>query len=346
MTVLKKESAVTKPTSPLKVVLADLDQKPVPEWVPERLKKEGIDFTFRDCRTKSDLQEVAAKAEVVWLFGGSRILQGNLDVVPECWAILRTGSGTDNVPVDEATQRGILVSNTPSAFSDPVSDHVIALLFATARKIPFQDKSVRQGTWDQTLGQPIATIHGKTLGLVGFGGIARDLARKLTGFSLRVLVFDPFVSADALANLGAEPADLTTVLSQSDFVSLHCPLTPETKHLIGEAQLKSMKPTAILINTSRGPVVDESALVKALTEKWIAAAGLDVIEHEPLKPDNPLLKLEQVVITPHSAGLTAAGVEPRWRLSVETVLALSHRQWPASCVNRQVKPKYPLAPAT
>ena len=184
------------------------------------------------------------------------------------------------------------------------------------------------------------------MGLVGFGGIAREVARKLAGFSLRVLAFDPFVSAEAMSRCGVQPAELSAVLSESDFVSLHCPLTPETRHLIQEPELRSMKPTAILVNTSRGPIVDESALTRALTEGWIAAAGLDVVEHEPLVADHPLLKLENVVLTPHSAGLSANGVEARWRLSVETLLAFSRRQWPASCVNRQVRPAQPLSAAT
>ena len=327
----------------LRVALVDLDKKTVPEWVPQRLKQEQIDFTYRDCTTREELAAAAHDADVVWLFGGSRILLGNLDVVPRCWAILRTGSGTDNVPVDEATRRGIVVANTPAAFSDPVSDHVIALLFATMRRIPFQDRAVRQGQWDQTLGQPLSSIQGKTLGLVGFGGIAREVAKKLAGFSLRIVAFDPFVSPEVMSRCGVQPAELSSVLADADFVSLHCPLTPETKHLIGEVQLRSMKPTAILVNTSRGPIVDELALAKALTEGWIAGAGLDVIEHEPPAAGHPFLELDNVVLTPHSAGLSANGVEIRWRLSFETVLAFSRRQWPASCVNRQVKPAQNLS---
>jgi D-3-phosphoglycerate dehydrogenase len=337
---------MTNASGQLHVVLVDLDKKTVPEWVPRQLQQEQIDFAYRDCTTRAELADAARDADVVWLFGGSRILQGNLDVVPRCWAILRTGSGTDNVPVDEATRRGIVVANTPAAFSDPVSDHVIALLFAAMRRIPFQDRAVRQGQWDQTLGQPLCSIQGKTLGLVGFGGIAREVAKKLAGFSLRIMAFDPFVSPEAMSCCGVQPAELNALLAEADFVSLHCPLTPETKHLIGESQLRSMKPTAILVNTSRGPIVDELALARALAEGWIAAAGLDVVEHEPLAANHPFLGLDNVVLTPHSAGLSANGVEIRWRLSFETVLAFSRREWPASCVNHHVKPAQNLSSAT
>lgn len=329
-----------KPTHErLKVALVDLDGQTVPDWVPQCLQREGIELIVRQCSTGSELAEHAQDAEIVWLFGGSRILcNGNLAKLPRCWAIVRTGSGTDNVPVAEATARGIVVANTPAALSDGVSDHAIALLMALVRCIPKLDRAVRVGSFDQNLGRPLNAIQGRTLGLVGFGHIARDVARKLGGFELNRLAYDPFVRPDAMSAHGVQAVSLQTLLAQADFVSLHCPLTPTTQHLIGEPELRLMKPTAILINTSRGPVVDEAALVRALTEGWIAAAGLDVFEHEPPIATSPLFRLDNVVLTPHSAGLSGDGVEPRWRSSLEAVLALSQRRWPASWVNHDVKP--------
>lgn len=321
-----------------KVALVDLDGQIVPDWVPAAMEREGIELIIRQCNTREDLTEHAQHADVIWLFGGSRILNGNLDVVPRCWAIVRTGSGTDNVPVAEATHRGIVVANTPAALADGVSDHVIALMLSLVRRIPKLDRAVRSGTFDQRLGRPLNAIHGRTLGLVGFGHIARDVARKLSGFKMNMLAHDPFVTAEEMAAQGVQSALLETVLAQADFVSLHCPLTPATTRLIGEPELRRMKPTAILINTSRGPIVDEPVLVRALTEGWIAGAGLDVFEQEPLAPSHPLLNLENVVLTPHSAGLSGDGMEPRWRASVESVLALARRRWPPSSVNRDVKP--------
>jgi D-3-phosphoglycerate dehydrogenase / 2-oxoglutarate reductase len=332
------------PVAGLKVALVDLDGKIVPAWVPESLSRAGIQLVVGDSKTRDDLARYAGDAEVIWLLGGSRILQnGNLGAVPRCWAIVRTGSGTDNVPLEEATRQGIVVANTPGAFSDAVSDHVIALLFAAMRRITALDRRVRAGEWSQAAGEPINSLQGRTLGLVGFGHVARELARKLSGFSLNVLAHDPFVVDDVIRSFGAQPAALPSVLAQSDFVSLHCSLTAETKHLIGEAELRSMKSSAVLINTSRGAVVDEGALVRALSEGWIAAAALDVVENEPPKPDSPLLQLENVVLTPHVAGLSAHGFEPRWRLSVETVIALAQRHWPASTVNPTVRPKVNLS---
>jgi len=238
------------------------------------------------------------------------------------------------VPIDEASRRGIAVCNTPAAFSDSVSDHAIALLFSVVRKVVKSDADIRRGAWEPAGAQPLSVIAGRTLGLVGFGHSPKQIIRKLKGFELNVLAFDPFVASDVIAAHGVKPAALDEVLSASDFVSLHCPLTPQTHHLIGAQQLRKMRPTGILINTSRGPVVDEAALVEALRERWIAAAGLDVFEQEPLSADNPLLRLDNVVLTPHVAGTSAVGMETRWRMSIETVQALASHRWPASCVNR------------
>lgn len=328
----------------LKVALVDLDGQTVPAWVLATLESAGADLTVRQCNSKADLAEHAHDAELVWLFGGSRILMdGNLSVLRRCWAIVRTGSGTDNVPVDDATRRGIVVANTPAAMSDGVSDHVIALLFSLVRRVAEFDRAVRSGVFDQTRGRPLNAIRERAIGLVGFGHSARDVTRKLSGFDMKKLAYDPFVSSEILAAHGVQSVPLAALLAGSDFVSLHCPLTPATRHLIGEPELRLMKPTAILINTSRGAVIDEPALVRALAEGWIAAAGLDVFEHEPLASDNPLLRFENVVLTPHAAGLSGDGIEPRWRSSVESVLALMQRRWPPSCVNRDVKPPHVLS---
>ena len=321
---------------PLKVALVDLDGQTVPDWVRQSLDREGIQLVVHDCMTRADLAARAADADVVWLFGGSRVLHGgNLAAVPRCRAILRTGSGTDNVPVDEASRRRIVVANTPAAFSDGASDHLIALLFAVVRRVAVLDRAVRLGRWEQAAARPLNSVQGRTLGLVGFGRIAREVTRKLSGFGMRVLAYDPYVGPEALAALGVAPATLDELLSEADYVSLHCPLTAETRHLIGERELRRMRPTAILLNTSRGPVIDEAALVRALAGGWVAGAGLDVLEHEPPDRDNPLLKMDNVVLTPHFAGCSADGVENRWRLSVETLLALARHQSPPSWVNQE-----------
>lgn len=327
------------------VALCDLDGHPVPDWVKQTCAQSGIDLRVRQCDAQADLVDHARDAEIVWLFGGSRLLHGGtLAQLPRCRAVVRTGSGTDNVPVDEATERGIVVANTPSALSDAVSDHVISLLFAVVRHVPRMDWLVRKGVFDQNLGRPVNVIQGRTFGLVGFGHIAQAVLRKLRGYEMTWLVHDPFVSDEALAVHGAQPAPLERLVADSDFISLHCPLTPETRHLIGERELQQMKPEAVLINASRGPVIDEPSLIRALSEGWIAAAGLDVFEQEPLPTDSPLMKMENVILSPHSASQTAEGMEPRWRASLEAVQALAGGHWPPSCVNRQVQPIVELTP--
>ena len=329
--------------SNFKVSLVALDGQTPPDWVAKEVQAAGIDFVVHECTTREELADHAGDADVVWVFGGSPIVTAeNFEVLPRCGAVIRTGSGTDNIPVGEATHRGIIVANTPEAHSDGVSDHAIGLLFAVVRQIAVQDRAVRRGTWDRALAWPEWHLHDQTLGLVGFGHIAQLVARKLSGFEMTTLAYDPYVSTEVMAAQGVQPAKLDEVLSRSDFVSIHCPLTKETHHLIGARELQLMKPRAILINTARGPVIDEPALVRALTKHWIAAAGLDVLEQEPTASDNPLLKLDNVVLTPHIAGYTDESQEACWRLSVETAIALAHGRWPRSFVNRDVKSRWNL----
>jgi D-3-phosphoglycerate dehydrogenase len=201
---------------------------------------------------------------------------------------------------------------------------------------------VRNGRWDRHITLPRGTLQNATLGLIGFGHVARQVARKLSGFNMRVLACDPYVGRDVMEGYGAEKCSLNEALSEGDFISIHCALTAETKDLIDADALKLMKPSAILVNTSRGPVVNEAALIQALTEGWIAGAGLDVVHDEPPDPNNPLLKLDNVVVTPHIAAYSDRFVESFWRYSLETALDLARGRWPRSYVNPEVKPRWQL----
>lgn len=326
-----------------KVAMVHMDPEVLPEWVPETMANHDIEFVFQECETRAQLASCAGDADVVWIFGGSHIVTAeSMADIPRCGALIRTGSGTDNIPIDAATARGIIVANTPEAFNDGVSDHTIGLLLAVVRQIAIQDRLVRKGTWDRNAAFPGWHLQGQTLGLIGFGHIARLVTRKLSGYEMTVLAHDPFVSADVMAEHGVQAATMDEALSGSDFVSIHCPLLEETHNLIGARELRLMKPRAILINTSRGPVVDEAALFRALTEGWIAAAGLDVLVQEPAAADNPLFNLDNVVVTPHIAGYSDESLENSWRLSVETVLDLAGGRWPRSYVNPDVKPRWQL----
>ncbi|MFN8007151.1 MAG: C-terminal binding protein [Terriglobia bacterium] len=336
-----QDSAKSAAQRNIKTALVDLDGKSVPEWVIKRLADESIPLVIHHCTTPEELMRYAGDAGMVWLLGGSRILTTvPLENLSHCWAILRTGSGTDNVPVAEATRRGIVVANTPEATSDPVSDHVIALLFDVIRQVSKLDRSVRAGQWDYQLAHPLPGPSGQKLGLVGFGHVSRHLVRKLKGFAMTTFAYDPYVSEEKMSAAGVQKVSLDELLSEADIVSLHCPLTEQTHHLIGDREFGLMKPSAILINTSRGPVVDETALIRALRERRIAGAGLDVLETEPPSVDHPLLQFDTVVLTPHTAGGSYHGMEVRWKLSVETVIALAQGRWPRSCVNREVHPRF------
>lgn len=313
----------------LKVALVANDMPPTPEWVARQLTDQGVSLVDHPCSGSEQVASVAADADVVWVMGGARVITA--DVLPRltrCRVILRTGTGTDNIPVAEAQRLGIVVANTPEATMHQVAEHALGLLLATARQIPAQDRLVRQGVWDRYRAWPDWSFVGRTLGLVGFGRIARLLAKKVRGLEVSLIAFDPAVDGSTMTEHGVERVSLEDLLERSDFVSLHVPLLPETRHLIGASALRRMKPRAILINTARGPIIDEAALVQALQEGWIAAAGLDVFEAEPLPHNSPLRTLDNVVLTPHIASYSDRFVEAFWSHSVRTILAIAQQRPP------------------
>jgi glyoxylate reductase len=246
--------------------------------------------------------------------------------------------GYDNIDVDAATQAGIMISNTPGVLTETTADFAWALLMSVARRIPEAQGFLRAGEFHgwgimMMLGEDVT---GKTLGLAGFGRIGQGVAKRARGFDMRVLFYDPMSGLEAAAaEFGAERVDLDTLLRESDFLSIHTPLTEDTHHLIGSNQLAIMKPTAFLINTSRGPVVDEAALVEALRDGTIKAAALDVYEYEPdVHPG--LLELDNAVITPHIASASVATRTRMATMAAENVIAALSGQRPASLVNPEV----------
>jgi D-3-phosphoglycerate dehydrogenase len=331
---------------PFNVRLVGLGEEQAPAWLARVFAAEGIDFLHRECTTGEDLATYAGDADLVWVWGSGVITADRLGLLPRCGAILRSGSGTDNVPVDEATKLNILVCNTPDAAAEEVSDHAIALLFTMVRQTAAQDGLVRQGIWERRIHKTRWHLRGSTLGILGFGHIARLVARKMGGFGMRIIAHDPFVPPERIVAGGASPVGFEELLATSDFLTLHTPLVEGTRHLIDERALRSMKPNTILINTSRGSVIDEAALIRALREGWIGGAALDVFEHEPVEPDNPLLTQENVVLTPHVAGYSDIFHDRYWQYSVETAIALADGKWPRSALNRgAVAPRWELAEA-
>jgi len=256
-----------------------------------------------------------------------------IDRAERCRIIARYGIGVDNVDTTAASERGIVVTNVPDYCVDEVSDHALALLLACARRVALLDRRVRTGRWTAKDAVPAYRLRGQTLGLVGFGKIPKALASKAQPLGLQRIAFDPYLNESAFATLGVRKVEFQTLLAQADFVSIHAPLTSETRGLIGEAALRSMKPTAYLINTARGPLVDEVALARALREGWIAGAALDVLETEPPTQHHPLMGLDNVILTPHVAFYSEASVQELQRKAAEEVASVLSGQSPRYPVN-------------
>jgi D-3-phosphoglycerate dehydrogenase len=232
-----------------------------------------------------------------------------IGAMTRCRCISRYGVGYDNVDVEALKGTGIALANVPDYCGEDVSDHAMALFLDCVRKISRKDRHVRRGEWNLTGLQPVHRIAGSTFGLVGYGQIARSVHRKLGGFNLgRVLVCDPVVPTDVIESAGAEHVELEVLLAESDYVSLHAPVLPGTRGMIGAAQLEAMKDTAILINTARGPLVDEGALVEALETGAIACAGLDVFDSEPLEAGSRLRRLDNVTLVDHAGWYSEEGM--------------------------------------
>jgi D-3-phosphoglycerate dehydrogenase / 2-oxoglutarate reductase len=252
-----------------------------------------------------------------------------------CRVIARYGIGVDSIDIDAATAHGILVTNVPDYCIDEVSDHALALILSLARAVTRLDRSVRAGTWDIAGAPKTRRLRGRTLGLVGFGRIARALAAKAAAIGLVVSASDPYVPDDEIRAAGVKPQSLSDLLQTADIVSIHVPLTSESRNLIDRARLALMKPDALLVNTSRGSVVDTAALQDALNSGDLAGAGLDVLEIEPPDTLDPLLRREDVVVTPHAAFFSEESVAEVQRKAAEQVVAALAGSVPPYALNAE-----------
>jgi D-3-phosphoglycerate dehydrogenase len=263
-----------------------------------------------------------------------------MDAAPRLKGVVTFGSGCDHLDLAAATARGIYVSNTRGANAEAVAELAVSMMLNLMRKACRADSLVRAGEWQRGAAFPSwlsgRELAGKTLGILGLGTIGRRVARIARGFDMRVLAYDPFVSSAVAQDVGAELVELPLIFRQSDVVTIHVPLTAETRPLVTVQRLAWMKSTAYLINLSRGPVVDEAALVEALREGRIAGAGLDVFEVEPLPPEHPLLTLDNVVFTPHFAGGTAEAKQRQSMAVARQVLQIVAGEVPDNLVNRAV----------
>jgi D-3-phosphoglycerate dehydrogenase len=306
---------------------------------------EPIGAEIVEIAAKPDDEFAAAVRDADALYAKGRpITKRIIDGLAECKVISLGSVGVDSVDVAAATARGIPVTNVPDTFIEEVADHAMMLLLATFRRLVVQDRMVRENRWRE--GRPmllqVPRLMGQTLGFVAFGHVARQVALRARAFGVHMLAYDPYVEELVMSQYGVEPVGLTELLQRSDIVSMHAPATPDAHHLMTAEHFRSMKPTALFINTGRGPTVDEAALIKALQEGWIAGAGLDVLEQEPPEPGNPLLTMENVILTAHVASASARFDPVRLRrVGREIALVLSGR-WPRSCVNPSVLEKSAL----
>ena len=256
--------------------------------------------------------------------------------MPKCKIIARYGIGVDTIDLDAATAAGIIVTNNPTYCIEEVAEHTMALLLACARKVVFYDRLVRDGRWEVPPGKPLFRLSGSTLGLVGFGNIARQVAVRAAAFGMNVLYSDPFVK-EGQFNEPGKSVDLNTLLGQADFVSIHPPLTPQTRKMIGDDALSKMKRSAWIINCARGPIIDTEALARALDAGKIAGAALDTTDPEPLPNPHPLRGRDNVIINPHVAWYSEQAMVGLQAGAPGEVRRVLTGEWPVNVVNRAVK---------
>ncbi len=298
----------------MKTAMISVDETGLPKGIAAQIREAGVELVCRKCRNADELAAFAGDADVLWMFGANLAVTPEvLDRLPKCRVLFRSGSGVDALPLKRAAELGIRVCNTPESIAESVAEHAVALLFSLIRVIPRLDREVRRGIWHSGCQDTRWHISGRTLGLVGYGRIARDVERMVSGFRMKVIFHDPFCPGST---------DLDTLLKESDYISLHCPLTEQTRHRIGAREFGLMKPDALLVNTSRGPVVDEKALIDALKSGRLGGAALDVTDPEPPEKDNPLLTMENVIITPHVAAFSADFEKNFWQCSVNKIKEL------------------------
>jgi D-3-phosphoglycerate dehydrogenase len=266
----------------------------------------------------------------------SPITRAVLSALEGLKVVVRTGVGYDVIDVPAATELGVIVVNIPDIWVREVANHALALLLAWNRKILMLDRQVRAGVWTAGVPGGAGSLHGETVGIVGLGNIGSAFARRIAALETRVIACDPYVDEARFAALGVERVSLEALAERSDYVSVHTLLNDETLHLIGEKFLQRMKPTALLVNTSRGPVVDEKALLRALQDKRLAGAALDVWEDEPIAADHPLLRMDNVIATPHAAYFSTAAVAAVPRRCGEEIARVLSGQRPLNVVNREV----------
>jgi glyoxylate reductase len=322
----------------------------LPDQAMTFLRREQIELSYNskdEPPTEDSIKREIVNADGLVCLLTENITSEIIDTGKKLRVIANIAVGFDNVDIRKATERGIYVTNTPGVLTETTADLTWSLLMAVARRVVEADRYVRTGKWKIQWNLMFMTgqdVYGKTLGILGLGRIGQAVARRAKGFNMRVIYHDVHRLPELESELGVRFASMETVLKESDFITIHVPLTDKTRNLIGEKQLDLTKKAAILINTSRGPVIDNEALYRALKGGKLAGAGLDVFEKEPIEMSNPLLKLDNVVLLPH---IGSASVETRTKMAVmaiENVVAVLKGKIPPNLVNPEVIKVRPLTP--
>jgi D-3-phosphoglycerate dehydrogenase len=317
------------------------------QFAPERKTWEelGATVSMAHCTTEDEIIEQCKDADILVYTGlYTPFTERVLSHLPKCQLIARYGIGMDSVDLAAATKHGIVVSNAAEYCVPEVADHATALILSLARRVTMLDRFVREGKWAgaTTHTGPIVRLSTQSVGFVGFGRIGRHAARNMGNIFGQLLAYDPFVSQAQADAFGVKIVSLDELLAQADYVSVHTPLMPETRGLIGAAELAKMKKNAFLINTSRGPVVDEAALIDALRNKQIAGAALDVFDPEPLVDDSPLRQMDNVILTPHTAAYSEEAIVDLRASVTQTVSDVIHGYLPRHILNRNVVSRHGL----
>ena len=326
------------------VALVDYD--PVPfELTPQIrtgmeqiLAEAGAELRFGQYRTEAAALEFARSADLVMIQSVRPVLNRAVIAQLACRAMIRMGLGYDSIDVPAATEAGILVSNVVDWCNDEVADHASALLLAGLRRVGPMDRALHRGVWDRQPAMEIVRLRGKTLGILGFGRIGQAVARRMSAFGLELIAYDPYIPPAIAEAYGVSLVSLDELLARSDALTVHARLIPETRHLLGAAEFARMKPGAFLVNTARGPIVDEVALVEALSAGRLSGAALDVMETEPLPADSPLAAMENVLLTPHLASFSREASAQLYQMSAEIAAALLQNRWVPTIVNPQARP--------
>lgn len=302
--------------------------------IKDILREAEADLLLRPCRTEEEIIEKTRDMDAI-LTTSAPFSKAVLESLNKCKGIVRIGIGVDNFDLKTATRRGICIVNVPDYYVEDVANHTVTFILACARKIVQIDAAVKKGTWTIDAFH-LSRLSKQVVGLAGFGRISRAVAERLKPFGTEILVYDPYVPRDIIESMGLKLTEFGSLIKKSDFISLHCPLTDETRRMIGEKELRQMKKNACLINTARAGLIDQDALFRALKEGWISGAALDVFDKEPPEPGDPLLGLENLISSPHIGWYSMDSRDEAARRGADEIVRILEGKRPLNIVNTEI----------